>query len=582
MDTVGAFFDAAKPVNNSPNNSGNNILPPARPAFIWYGKSRSSTFPMLGRGSNSAMAGPIYYQDENQDHQIRFPSFYEGKLFIYEWARSWIMTVAMDMEGSIVQIEPFLPKMPLSKPIDIEFGPDGAMYILEYGQNYFMNNPQAKLSRIEYHKGNRTPMAKILVDKNFGPAPLEVHFDASQSIDVDIEDSLSISWNFGDGANSTQTKVSHTFNQPGIYKVTLGVSDQSGDKNEKTLNIQVGNTQPQIDINIEGNQSFYLANEQRVYSVEITDPEDMLQGGVDKKQSFIQLAYSNDGEDLELMLGEANSPTKLQFLKGKNLIANSDCASCHAMRLSSVGPSYLQISDRYQTNARNIRHLANKVSIGGNGVWGEKIMPGHPQHQIEELQEMVKYILSLKDSTPQSLDLEGSIRLDQHFNTETSGAYILSASYTDKGAEGIPSLSNRSVKILRFPRLEAEEADSLHRAFKGITGQNRNINVLRGIKDSSFLIYRHIDLSNIRSINVHGQFTEGGMMEARLNDPNGQVLGKLNFRKQFIDKNPHQFKDLSFNIQPQDGFHDLYILFKNNKGGKKLNGMIDWIEFNRR
>ena len=89
-DKVGELFDPARPVNNSPNNTGNEILPPARPAFIWYPKGISPVFPMLGKGSNSAMAGPIYYADKYPENsRVKLPDYYNGKLLIYEWARSW-------------------------------------------------------------------------------------------------------------------------------------------------------------------------------------------------------------------------------------------------------------------------------------------------------------------------------------------------------------------------------------------------------------------------------------------------------------------------------------------------------------
>ncbi len=97
QDTVGALFDPAHPVNYSPNNTGVKELPPAQPAFIWYGKNTSEEFPMLGKGSNSAMAGPIYYAPASAaNSSVKLPEYFEGKWFIYEWARSWIQLVTMN------------------------------------------------------------------------------------------------------------------------------------------------------------------------------------------------------------------------------------------------------------------------------------------------------------------------------------------------------------------------------------------------------------------------------------------------------------------------------------------------------
>ncbi len=45
-------------------------------------------------------------------------------------------------------------------PMDLEFGPDGALYVLEYGDGFFAENPDAQLSRIDFigTGGNRSPL----------------------------------------------------------------------------------------------------------------------------------------------------------------------------------------------------------------------------------------------------------------------------------------------------------------------------------------------------------------------------------------------------------------------------------------
>ena len=70
---------------------------------------------------------------------------------------------------------PVLPRRSsFDNPMDMEFGPDGALYILEYGDGYFAENPEAQLARIDFVRGNRTP---IVEGRGRGPAgpnvPLE-------------------------------------------------------------------------------------------------------------------------------------------------------------------------------------------------------------------------------------------------------------------------------------------------------------------------------------------------------------------------------------------------------------------------
>lgn len=54
----------------------------------------------------------------------------------------------------------------------------------------------------------------------------EVLFDASKSYDPD-GDTLTYSWDFGDGTTAEGVKVTHVYEKSGIYKVTLKVSDNS-------------------------------------------------------------------------------------------------------------------------------------------------------------------------------------------------------------------------------------------------------------------------------------------------------------------------------------------------------------------
>jgi cytochrome c len=153
----GPAFDPTKPENPSPNNTGLTELPPAQPAFIWYPYALSPEFPELGTGGRNAMAGPVYYSDL-YSAATRYPDYYDGKLFIYDWIRGWIKVVSMQRDGDFEQMEPFMPHMVLHNNIDMEAGPDGRLYLLEYGTAWFVKNGDAGLSRIDY---SETPSAAI-------------------------------------------------------------------------------------------------------------------------------------------------------------------------------------------------------------------------------------------------------------------------------------------------------------------------------------------------------------------------------------------------------------------------------------
>jgi glucose/arabinose dehydrogenase len=105
----------------------------------------------MGSGGRTAMAGPVFYSDLYPD-STRLPDYYNGKLFIYDWMRNMIRAVTMRPNGDFYIMEPFIEKIKLASPIDMEMGPDGRIYILEYGTGWFHKNPDAGLSRIDFTK----------------------------------------------------------------------------------------------------------------------------------------------------------------------------------------------------------------------------------------------------------------------------------------------------------------------------------------------------------------------------------------------------------------------------------------------
>lgn len=149
----GPAYDAKAPRNESRNTTGLRDLPPAQPAFIWYPYGDSHDFPQVGKGGRTAMAGPVYRADRFADRrETALPAYYDGKLFVYDWIRHWIMAVTMTPEGDYEAMEPFAPLDSLAAPIDMELGPNGQLYVLEYGKAWFSKNPDAGLSRIEYRR----------------------------------------------------------------------------------------------------------------------------------------------------------------------------------------------------------------------------------------------------------------------------------------------------------------------------------------------------------------------------------------------------------------------------------------------
>jgi cytochrome c len=137
-----------KPVNRSPGNTGPAELPPAKPAWIWYPYSASSRFPAMGSGGRTAAAGPVYRFRADLKSDRKLPAAYDNTQFIYEWMRGTILTAKLDDKGGIAKLERFAPEIALKKPNDMELGPDGALYVIEFGTGW-ENNKDAQIVRIE-------------------------------------------------------------------------------------------------------------------------------------------------------------------------------------------------------------------------------------------------------------------------------------------------------------------------------------------------------------------------------------------------------------------------------------------------
>lgn len=145
----GAAFDPNHPVNDSPNNTGIRELPPAQHAFIWYPPGPSARWPELGSGARSAMAGPVYHYDDKLDSPRKFPRQYDGALFLFEWERSWIGHARLDSDGKLQSLKTFASEIKVKRPISMAFGPDGALYVIQWGTAWY-NNKDAELVRIDY------------------------------------------------------------------------------------------------------------------------------------------------------------------------------------------------------------------------------------------------------------------------------------------------------------------------------------------------------------------------------------------------------------------------------------------------
>jgi cytochrome c len=297
----GQAFDCAHPRNESPNNTGLVDLPPAIAAWIPYD---GGSVPEFGTGGESPMGGPVYHYDPNLDSKTKFPEYYDGKTFAYEWDRGWIHTIEVGPNGEHGAIEKFFDSMTLTRPMNIEFGPDGSLYVLDYGSGYFGGAADSALYRIDYTKGNRTPQVTVKADKTSGPTPLTVTFDPAGTADEDGGD-LSYAWDFdGDGTTDSTEEgpVSHTYDTPGQFSAKLSVTDPTGLTGAASVVVTAGNTAPTVTLDTPVNGGFFGFGDTVPFKVTVTDPED---GTIDCSKVTVEyiLGHDNHGHPLSRATG---------------------------------------------------------------------------------------------------------------------------------------------------------------------------------------------------------------------------------------------------------------------------------------
>ncbi len=454
----GAHFDPRQPVNQSPNNTGPKHLPAAQPAFIWYPYESLPRFAELGTGGRSAIAGPVYHFDDKQESTNKLPAHYDNTLFIAEWMRQWIKAVMLDDDGKILRIEPFMPEEVFLRPIDLEIGPDGSVYVLEFGSGW-ENNQDSRLSRVDYVRGNRSPVAVAQAEKASGKHPLTVRFNADQSDDREDGNALKFEWRFSqvlEDAVSNERNPTFIYELTGTHVATLTVTDANGATSTDTVTVQVGNEPPNIELEIEGNPRFLKWDTEYHYRVRVTDAEDgnSTEGTIAPDRVLVRVDRRNlnDRGTASFTLEEFG------LLKMKQ---SNSCFACHTLRDKSKGPPYLEVAKRYHDRPGEHEGLARKILEGNKGVWGQKdAMPAHKAFVcIEDARAMVAWIMSLADDPTQDFmpGLIGIFNTGPRPENSTGSTEVhLSAIYTDSGAPQFNAgpLTREVVVRKRIPSLE--------------------------------------------------------------------------------------------------------------------------------
>ena len=584
---VGTLFDPLKPRNEGPNNTGLDTLPPAQPAMIWWPYRKPKEFTEMGEGGRTACAGPVFHYRPEFEQTGGFPKDFDGCLLFWDWQRPTIRWARLDAQQDFQGIEPFTGAVVcgnsadqiellkpaiaagatlLQRPVDAVFGSDGALYMLDYGETWGANR-DAKLVRIGYQRGNLSPVVKIAAEPSSGREPLTVKLSGAGSKDHE-GDALRYAWKLFPAGGTTGNTVATTADatitvgEPGNYRAELTVTDAKGASRSASVGLLVGNTAPVVGFTTPRDGDFFTPGKPVAYTLTVSDAEDG--SSSDKAAEFAartlvsSLVLSADGK------GQVADP-------GFAMMKSSDCFNCHAVEHRIIGPSFVEIADRYRGQPGALDVSVGRVRAGSSKVWGEIPMLPHPQHSVDEVTIMLRWVFAVekgKGGPALTRGLSGEITAPKD---QKAGLLVLEATYADAGRAPAGSLSGKASVTLRSRRLEAEHAD--------VQGPKRMGNVIGAIDHAHHVRFTDVDLADVGGLTARaGSGNVGGRIEFRLGTPTGDLIATIEVPN---TGGWDKYIEPSVKLEaPRQGRADVYAVFVNPGEGGLMN--LDWVRFDPR
>lgn len=253
-----------------PNQEGSRCFIPDCSAYtfpIFFYQHNNRTY-APGPNQASILAGPVY-------RSTAFPSAYRGVQYVGDYANRWIRRLVFDAAGNVLGDPLFVTEPLAGTIIDMEVGPDGALYFLTYGVAWDGVPDTPGLHRVRFlAPGNQPPVAVAAATPTLGPLPLSVQFSSAGSSDADNGPSpLAFAWNFGDGGTSNAPNPQHTFTTEGQFTVLLTVSDGLASAPAAPLLIRVG-IPPIVTISEPAPGATYRAGDTITFSGSASDAKD--------------------------------------------------------------------------------------------------------------------------------------------------------------------------------------------------------------------------------------------------------------------------------------------------------------------
>ena len=580
----GTRYDAAKPINESPNSNGSKVLPPAQPAFIWWPYGASTNFPSLGQGGRTACAGPVFHYKPSFAQTGGFPEHFDNCLLFYDWQRPFMKWARLDGQSRLAGIEPFTAAVYLAnnkskppatqadaftiqRPVDSQFGSDGCLYILDYGETWGAN-ADSRLLKISYHRGALPPLAKATAKNAAGREPLTVALDGRDSKDREGQP-LRFEWRLHPGGKvfSTEAAPSLTLKEPGNYVVELGVTNAGGATARTTLPVSVGNALPQVRFLAPVNGDFFTPGDAIAYRLGVRDEEDgdsVQNDELMDARAFVTARWPADDNE------ENADP-------GMKLMRRSDCFNCHAPAQKLVGPPLLDIAQRYRGQSGALDASVQRVLKGSTGVWGPVPMLPHPGHDAAQVAQMVRWIFSLQPDQNGLAQVRGLSARVPALKGKMQSRLLLEAAYTDAGRAPAAPLTGHAVLTLRQRRLEAEQNDGQQGPQTMSANECSNKQFVGATNHGHHLRFADLNLTDTRRVTCRvASGGIGGVIELRAAKPDGALLAQLTVKP---TGGWNKWVDITAALTPPAGRADIHLVFVNPGKGGLMN--VDWVEFGK-
>jgi len=577
----GPAFDPAAPVNLSPNNTGLKKLPPVADPLVYYPSAQVDQFALLGSGGRTSCGGPVFHFKTEFKNTGGFPEYFDKAILHFDWQRPFLVWVRLNEKGNFSSLEPFTdavriaqgpdePGQPLKirRPADMVFGPDGALYVLDYGETWGVNK-DAKLLKISYRWGAIPPVAKAHAEPSAGPAPLKVKLSAKGSFSPAKKD-LSYEWTLlpSNTPLGTGETIETTITEAGNHIAKLTVRDADGSTSSLELPIIVGNSPPVITALAPASHALFTPGQKISYAFRITDAEE---GSSDEKPADF------DARTLVTAQWIGRDGKKIEADPGLSLMKQSDCFNCHAIDEKLVGPTLMDISTRYRDQKGAQLIATERVIKGSAGVWSEIPMLPHSQHSMDEAHLMVSWIFSLdpkKPFTAMKRGLKGEITAPSDPNI---GSGLIEATFTDLGKAPANPLSSFQTITLFHHRIEAESA-TLHGPTLAAQSEASNGQALNSIEPGRSITFPEIATTGMTKVTVRAASDNegGGTIEFRAGAQDGPILATIKVEKTGGNT---QYQEFSAPFTAPDKMTPIHLVFTHPKNGQLM--FLDWIQFDQ-